>query len=112
MPENKRSDYTIKSWKQFQGYTPITSNSTTQQQQHQQQQSRPSSRHKRHVDAVAVTKPASIDRKPRKRRTLEKVGVIAVSVYFIIILVPFNYPLFLLLASSQFNIPVQFFGIC
>lgn len=45
---------------------------------------RPSSRHKRHADNMALNKiPSSLERKPRKRRTLERVGASVVSVYFI-----------------------------
>lgn len=45
---------------------------------------RPSSRHKRHADTMASNKPpSSLERKPRKRRTLERVGASVVSVYFI-----------------------------
>ncbi|CAG9824833.1 unnamed protein product [Phaedon cochleariae] len=35
---------------------------------------RPSSRHKRHVEAVPAHKPTTADRKTRKRRTFERVG--------------------------------------
>lgn len=45
---------------------------------------RPSSRHKRHADTMAPNKlPSSLERKPRKRRTLERVGASVVSVYFV-----------------------------
>lgn len=47
---------------------------------------RPSSRHKRHADNMAPNKlPSSLERKPRKRRTLERVGASVVSVYFVYI---------------------------
>lgn len=42
------------------------------------QASRPSSRHKRHIE-MPPSKPCSIERKTRKRRTLEKVGASGVS---------------------------------
>lgn len=42
------------------------------------QPSRPSSRHKRHVE-IPPNKACSIDRKTRKRRTLEKIGASVVS---------------------------------
>lgn len=49
-----------------------------------QAQARPSSRHKRHADNMASTKPLSFtERKPRKRRTIEKVGASVVSIYYI-----------------------------
>lgn len=45
---------------------------------------RPSSRHKRHADTMAPNKlPTSLERKPRKRRTLERVGASVVSIYFL-----------------------------
>lgn len=45
---------------------------------------RPSSRHKRHADTMAPNRlPGSMERKPRKRRAVEKIGASVVSVYFI-----------------------------
>ncbi|KAJ8959443.1 hypothetical protein NQ318_022136 [Aromia moschata] len=64
LPEsNKRSEFSFKSIK-----------TATVQPSVAPQPSRPSSRHKRHADAMVPSKPPSIDRKTRKRRTLEKVG--------------------------------------
>ncbi|XP_066256405.1 F-actin-monooxygenase MICAL3 [Euwallacea similis] len=66
LPEsNKRGEFLLKSIK-ISNHQPslIPSNN---------QPSRPSSRHKRHND-IMVPKPCSIDRKQRKRRTMERVG--------------------------------------
>lgn len=51
---------------------------TSNMQAMSNQPSRPSSRHKRHVE-IPPSKPCSIDRKTRKRRTLERVGASVVS---------------------------------
>ncbi|KAJ8927921.1 hypothetical protein NQ314_019551 [Rhamnusium bicolor] len=76
LPEsNKRSEVSFKTIKTSNIQPFITS----------QQPSRPSSRHKRHADAMIPSKPPSIDRKTRKRRTLEKVGASVVSIYDIFI---------------------------
>lgn len=48
--------------------------------------SRPSSRHKRHVDTSFLNKPSVVlsqDRKGRKRKTFEKVGASVVSFYYV-----------------------------
>ncbi|XP_018580267.1 F-actin-monooxygenase Mical isoform X2 [Anoplophora glabripennis] len=64
LPEsNKRSELSFKTIKtsNFQPVVPT-------------QPSRPSSRHKRHADAMITNKAPSLERKTRKRRTLEKIG--------------------------------------
>lgn len=53
------------------------------------QPSRPCSRHKRHIE-MPPNKPSSVDRKTRKRRTLEKVGATVVSNKIIKITFYFN----------------------
>jgi hypothetical protein len=69
LPEPKKSDTSFKSVKHHH-----------QQLQHQVPQvvqpsvPRPSSRHKRHAEPPVLNKASSIDRKTRKRRTLEKIG--------------------------------------
>ncbi|XP_048525336.1 F-actin-monooxygenase Mical [Dendroctonus ponderosae] len=64
LPEsNKRSEFSFKSIKTSNHQPSIPNN----------QASMPSSRHKRHAD-IMVPKPSSIDRKQRKRRTLEPIG--------------------------------------
>ncbi|KAJ8919794.1 hypothetical protein NQ315_006323 [Exocentrus adspersus] len=64
LPEsNKRSELSFKTIKTS-NFQPVV----------QSQPSRPSSRHKRHADAMVPNKPPSIDRRMRKRRTLEKIG--------------------------------------
>ncbi|XP_060520995.1 F-actin-monooxygenase Mical isoform X2 [Cylas formicarius] len=63
-PEShKRSDFSFKSIRTYQPSLPTVAPVT----------SRPSSRHKRHAD-VMTTKVGSLEKKQRKRRTLERVG--------------------------------------
>jgi hypothetical protein len=75
LPEPKKSDTSFKSVKHHH-----------QQLQHQVPQvvqpsvPRPSSRHKRHAEPPVLNKASSIDRKTRKRRTLEKIGASVVSI--------------------------------
>ncbi|RZB40090.1 LIM domain containing protein, partial [Asbolus verrucosus] len=68
LPETKRSDTSFKSVKHH--------NQQLQQQPPAAQvvPPRPSSRHKRHADALVLSKQNTAERKTRKRRTLEKIG--------------------------------------
>ncbi|XP_044256717.1 F-actin-monooxygenase Mical [Tribolium madens] len=64
LPEPKKSDTSFKSVKQHQIQPPVA---------YQPPVSRPSSRHKRHAEPISLNRQ-SLERKTRKRRTMEKIG--------------------------------------
>lgn len=74
MPEPKKNDSSFKSLKPVQ--QPVA---------YQHPVPRPSSRHKRHAEPVSLTRQ-SVDRKARKRKTLEKLGAGVVSILLLVFL--------------------------
>ncbi|KYB28223.1 Protein-methionine sulfoxide oxidase Mical-like Protein [Tribolium castaneum] len=65
LPEPKKSDTSFKSVKQHTVQPPVTT--------YQPPVPRPSSRHKRHAEPISLNRQ-SLDRKTRKRRTIEKIS--------------------------------------